>query len=180
MIRLSKNIKKEYISHKKHVEKLELYEENKSGNKKDKPYTAHLKLSDEKSEVIIVKNLEKLSANLSYSNKTPSDCDFIIINLTEEEIYYIELKASNQHKRHEIKKQFYSGEQWLKHFCFCSGVDDDELESFKVFNIWWQFAQGRCSRQDPEYDKENNILKVKGGILLLGKMQNVIYKEWTK
>ncbi|MFS7421259.1 hypothetical protein AB6878_09040 [Carnobacterium maltaromaticum] len=175
MKRLVENINKEYVAHIEKIKKISLYEENNSGNKKDKPYMVQFVLPDESYEVIVVKNLEKLSASLSYSKNTPSDCDYIIINLIEKEIYYIELKASNNFKLKKVSKQFLSGQQWLKHFCFCSDIENEDLETFTSFNVWWEFANGRlCSVIEPHYTEETNILKVQGSIFILSKIQHMI------
>ncbi|MBS7334476.1 MAG: hypothetical protein KIG88_12875 [Weeksellaceae bacterium] len=173
MINLAKNIDNKYITHNESInEHLMLFEKNDSGNKKDKPYTGYLKKSGTDQDFLIITDLEDLSRKLSYSKNTPSDCDYIFINLKKKEIYFIEFKASNQFSLNKVKKQLLSGRKWLDHFCFCSDIDESILQSFRTYNIWWEHDGRACRSIAPFYSEEENIIKVKGSILVVSKIRH--------
>lgn len=173
MINLVQNIDNKYVTLDKSNDKnLILFEKNDSGNKMAKPYTGYLKKSSTDKDYLIISNLEDLSSKLSYSKNTPSDCDYVFINLEKKEIYFIELKASNQFLLKNVKKQLLSGRKWLEHFCFCSDIDESMLQNFRSYNIWWEHDARLCRTIQPFYSKEENIIKIKGSTLMVSKIRH--------
>lgn len=77
----------------------------------------------------------KMKENTKYLKRQPNDCDYILIDLELQIIFYIELKNdSKSSKPDEIKSQLESGKYWLQHLCFLIGfeIDFSEFEIFKV------------------------------------------------
>lgn len=180
MINLVKYIDEEFIDHDKSINNnLVLYEKNDSGHEKDKPYSGYLKKSNSDKDYLIISNLENLTSNLFYSKKTPSDCDYIFINLEKKEIYFIEFKGSNQFLFKDVKKQLLSGQKWLEHFCFCSEIDENALKEFKTYNIWWEYSSRACRSIEPFYCEDEDIIKIKGNIFIVSKLRHYM-KNFNK
>jgi len=169
MNKLREVVKKTYISHEIGKKQLKLHEQNKSGKSKDKPYTGKIQVADD-IEFLLLRDINHLVHNIKYTNKTPPDCDYILINLTEKEIYFIELKGSSKFQLNKVKKQLQAGQKWLEHLCFCSSVDEQELNQFKRFQIWWEYDVRMCQVIEP-FHKESGILKIQGNVLILSKLQ---------
>jgi len=108
MNKLREVVKKTYISHEIGKKQLKLHEQNKSGKSKDKPYTGKIQVADD-IEFLLLRDINHLVHNIKYTNKTPPDCDYILINLTEKEIYFIELKGSSKFQLNKVKKQLKQG-----------------------------------------------------------------------
>jgi len=173
MISLAENINESYIEHDSSSdENLVLYEKNDSGNLKDKPYSGIFKKSRRDKDYLVLKNINELSSKLFYSKNTPSDCDYILINLEKKEIYYIEFKASNGFTKKSVEKQILAGHKWLEHFCFCSDVDLTILSEFKKYNIWWEYDKRMCRSIEPFCLSDSDIIKVQGNIFCVSKIRH--------
>lgn len=172
MNKLIEVLKEQYVTYEVGNKQLELYEQNNSGNSKDKPYTGKIQVADD-IEFLILKDINHLVHNIQYTKKTPPDCDYILINLTEKEIYFIELKGSSNFQLNNVKKQLQAGQKWLEHLCFCSSINEDLLDQFDRFQIWWEHDLRMCQVIEP-FCQESGILKIKGNVLVLSKLQVMV------
>ena len=87
-------------------------------------------------EMIIVSPEEiKKRTNYIKRNALPKDCDYVLIDIVDKIIFYIELKNSNSSSTAlEVSQQLKDGEWWIQHLFYLMGIEN-EYDEYQVFFI---------------------------------------------
>lgn len=124
---------------------------------KGTPYKVSFRVSREINKFLVIRNLEDLKVNdANYLLENPKDCDYIILDLIKEIVYFVELKDTEKTNTY-LMEQLLAGEKWFKHLMFCCQCDKN-IESWGIRRIGVRYIDKRPSRRTrPHAEKGDNI-----------------------
>lgn len=99
------------------------------------PYKVNVSIKNWSSKTYLINlpAIKKKSTYLSAHTKPRKDCDYIIFNEENNEVFLIELKSSQRSKRPaEIEEQLNCASRWWEHLAFCMGIDTSETIIKKI------------------------------------------------
>lgn len=117
------------------------FEENSgNGMHHNKKYKIDIEIPKEwqQDKILVIKNLEKVKAQIPYLVQQPKDCDYIMINPEKRVVLFFELKDTAETAEH-VGQQLISGKWWAEHLIFCSNyfINDDYFNgAFFNDTIW--------------------------------------------
>lgn len=114
-------------------------------------------------EMLIIKP-EEIKSRSTYiqTRAQPKDCDYILIDIEDKNIFFIELKLSpSTSTALQVSKQLKAGELWLKHIFYIIGMEG-EYSHFNKFFIHSVFnARMNISSKFLEHDM-HGVYKING------------------
>lgn len=112
---------------------------------KGREYEVQLNVSRAENRFLLINNLEELKKEYAtYLKQHPKDCDYIILDLYEKNIFLIELKDTDV-TNVDIMNQLNAGQKWLEHLLFCCDCTDSILD-WETFKIGVRYHDTRPSR----------------------------------
>ncbi|MFD1886165.1 hypothetical protein [Paenibacillus wenxiniae] len=112
---------------------------------KGNPYQVRLRVGRAENKFLIIQDLEILKTQYSrFLKKYPNDCDYIILDLLKQTVYYIELKNTNR-SNSEFMEQLRAGAYWLQHLLFCSRCES-VVQDWSFVNVGIRYERKRPSK----------------------------------
>lgn len=119
-------------------------------------------------EMIVIKPGE-IKRHSTYINERffPKDCDFVLIDIEDKNIFFIELKqSSGTSTAAKVAEQLKGGEAWIEHLFFIMGIKD-EFEDFSKFYIHSACKSRARIKRNYLENKKNGVYKINGPLLNL-------------
>lgn len=119
-------------------------------------------------EMVVIKPGE-IKRHSTYINLRflPKDCDYVLIDIEDKNIFFIELKqSSGTSTASKVAEQLKGGVAWIEHLFFIMGIKD-EYEDFSKFFIHSACNSRARSKRNYLGTKKNGVYKINGSQLNL-------------
>lgn len=139
----------------------------------------------EDSKIILIRP-DKIKEKATYLKQKPKDCDYILIDFSNNSIFLVEVKRKNSTSGlNDVKQQLVSGKFWFDHITFITGTKNI-FKNFKVFLVElcsfgrqdrksiFQKNQGVYKFNTSDFDLREFIRKTKGDNVTMENFEYVI------